>query len=154
MQLYQRTGDLDLRELADMQFVGCISPTSAGNNRVDPRVLSMFSVFNCTAPAKETAEKIYTSILEAHVVEFSDDIKAIVPKITTATMNLYQTVKEKLPRTPIKFHYTFNLRDLSRVFEGLLLSTIDKFNTPEKFIRLWRNEAIRVFADRLIDSTD
>lgn len=114
----------------------------------------MFSVFNCTAPQKETAEKIYTSILEAHVSEFSDEVKAIVPKITTATMNLYQTIKEKLPRTPIKFHYTFNLRDLSRVFEGLLLSTIDKFNTPEKFIRLWRNEAIRVFADRLIDSTD
>jgi len=46
------------------------------------------------------------------------------------------------------------MRDLSRVFEGLLLSTIDKFNSPDKFIRLWRNEAIRVFADRLIDSTD
>ena len=69
-------------------------------------------------------------------------------------MNLYQTVKEKLPRTPIKFHYVFNMRDLSRVFEGLLQSTVDKFNQPDKFIRLWRNESIRVFADRLIDNTD
>merc|ERR1719272_1857621 len=111
-QLFQRGGDLELREIVDMQFVGCISPVSAGNNRVDPRVLSMFSVFNCTAPSRESAEKIYTQILEAHCAEFCDEVKAMVPKITQATMNLYLSVKEKLPRTPIKFHYVFNLRDL------------------------------------------
>jgi len=153
-QLFQRGGDLELREIVDMQFVGCISPVSAGNNRVDPRVLSMFSVFNCTAPSRESAEKIYTQILEAHCAEFCDEVKGMVPKITQATMNLYLSVKDKLPRTPIKFHYVFNLRDLSRIYEGLLVSTVDKFNSPEKFIRLWRNESQRVFCDRLIDSSD
>jgi hypothetical protein len=34
----------------------------------------------------------------------------------------------------------FNLRDLSRVYEGLLLSTPDKFKSGESFLRLWRNE--------------
>jgi len=71
--------------------------------------------------------KIYNSILEKHCDEFCDDIKAIVPKITQATMNLYFSVLEKLPRTPLKFHYIFNLRDLSKVYEGVLLSTPDKF---------------------------
>jgi dynein heavy chain len=61
---------------------------------------------------------------------------------------------EKLPRTPLKFHYIFNLRDLSKVYEGLLNTTVDKFQTREKFIRLWRNESMRVFSDRLIDNTD
>ena len=65
-------------------------------------------------------------------------------------MTLYFAVVEKLPRTPVKFHYIFNLRDLSRVYEGLLQATVDKFDTKEKFIRLWRNEAMRVFADRLV----
>jgi dynein heavy chain len=69
-------------------------------------------------------------------------------------MNLYFTVLEKLPRTPLKFHYIFNLRDLSKVYEGILLSTPDKFQTKDKFIRLWRNECTRVFADRLIDDHD
>jgi len=63
-------------------------------------------------------------------------------------------VIEKLPRTPVKFHYVFNLRDLSRIYEGLLVSTVDKFNTKEGFIRLWRNECLRVFCDKLIDYAD
>lgn len=59
--------------------------------------------------------------------------------------------KERLPRTPIKFHYTFTLRDLSRIYEGLYLSTEDKITTRSQFVRLWRNECLRVIGDRLID---
>ena len=59
-----------------------------------------------------------------------------------------------MPRTPVKFHYIFNLRDLSKVYEGLTLATIDKFTTKEQFIRLWRNECMRVFTDRLINDKD
>jgi len=65
------------------------------------------------------------------------------------TVKLYNTLVELLPRTPIKFHYIFNLRDLSRVYEGLCKSTIDYFNKPEQLVRLWRNESLRVFADKL-----
>jgi len=54
----------------------------------------------------------------------------------------------------MKFHYIFNLRDLSRVYEGLLRSTIDKFSNREGFLRLWRNEVYRVFSDKLITEED
>lgn len=33
-------------------------------------------------------------------------------------------------------------------------STIDKFTSKESIIRLWRNEALRVFNDRLINEED
>jgi dynein heavy chain len=69
-------------------------------------------------------------------------------------MSLYFNIQEKLPRTPVKFHYIFNLRDLSKVYEGLLISTIDKFQSKSQFVRLWRNECLRVFQDRLLDETD
>lgn len=48
----------------------------------------------------------------------------------------------------------FNLRDLSRVYEGLLMSTPDKYKSGHEFIRLWRNEILRVFHDRLICRED
>lgn len=40
------------------------------------------------------------------------------------------------------------------MYEGLLLSTPDKFTNAEQFLRLWRNEALRVFHDRLICQED
>ena len=70
------------------------------------------------------------------------------------TVRLYNTLVELLPRTPLKFHYIFNLRDLSRVYEGLCRSTNDNFPTVEKFVRLWRNECMRVFSDKLINIED
>lgn len=54
----------------------------------------------------------------------------------------------------MKFHYIFNLRNLSKVFEGLLQSTLDKWNEKAKFVRLWRNETARVFVDPLLDYAD
>lgn len=46
------------------------------------------------------------------------------------------------------------MRDFSRVYEGLLMSTKDLFNEKIKLVRMWRNECIRVFADRLLNDTD
>ena len=46
------------------------------------------------------------------------------------------------------------MRDLSRVYEGLTRATVDKFENKEQFIRLWRNECMRVFCDRLLSEED
>lgn len=70
------------------------------------------------------------------------------------TLKLYTYIVEKLPPTPSRFHYIFNLRDLSRVYEGMTLSTIDKIKTIGQMIRLWRNECLRIFYDRLINEND
>ena len=85
---------------------------------------------------------------------FPEEVLSIVPKLTIATLQLYNLIVAQLPRTPMKFHYIFNLRDLSRIYEGLCRSTIDKFSTKEQFVRLWRNECTRVFVDRLITDED
>jgi dynein heavy chain len=119
-QLYRRDGELELRDIIDTNYVGCITPVSSGGNRVDPRTMTLLSVFNCTAPSNETIDRIYTQILECHLTEFDEEIKGCVAKLTIATLSIYNSICEKLPRTPVKFHYIFNMRDISRVYEGLL----------------------------------
>ena len=116
--------------------------------------MSMFNVLNITFPSKDSIETIYSSLLSHHLNEFPEDIQGCVSSITQATLQLYFQCCERLPRTPLKFHYIFNLRDLSRVYEGLYQSTVDCVKTKDQFLRLWRNECHRVFADRLINTED
>ena len=152
--IYERGGNLDQKIIRDTFFVTAMLPPGGGANAVDPRYLSLFSTFVLLFPNQETVEQIYAKILQKHLQNFSEDIQQIVPKLTQITVKLYNEIVEKLPRTPVKFHYIFNLRDLSRTYEGLTRSTVDKFQTKEQFIRLWRNEVTRVFSDRLISTED
>jgi dynein heavy chain len=57
-QMFERKGDLELLTLVDMQYVGCSTPP-AGNNCVDPRLMSLFTVFNVTQPSKDSTMKIF-----------------------------------------------------------------------------------------------
>lgn len=68
------------------------------------------------------------------------------------TIEIYKDIQRTLSPTPSRFHYLFNLRDISRVFEGLLMSNAS--NNRAQLLKLWRNEFSRVFCDRLIDEND
>jgi len=50
---------------------------------------------------------------------------------------------------PAKFHYTFNLRDVAKVFQGILMCEPFKIQDEDKYGKLWLHECTRVFADRL-----
>lgn len=56
--------------------------------------------------------------------------------------------------TPAKFHYIFNLRDLSRIWEGMLHIAGDECSTHETLLALWKHESTRVIADRLALNDD
>ena len=56
--------------------------------------------------------------------------------------------------TPAKFHYIFNLRDLSRIWEGILHVAAPECQTQKDVIALWTNECTRVIADRFTNEQD
>jgi dynein heavy chain len=151
---YDRGKELNWKNLRNVQFVAAMAPPGGARNVTDPRFLSLFNIVYIPVPSTDTLSNIYSTILGSHLEPFHDGIKEVGQLLTGATLKLYNSILAALPATPSKFHYLFNLRDLSRVYEGLCLTSLDKFDTRESFVRLWRNEALRVFSDRLISKED
>jgi len=47
-------------------------PPGGVTNNVDPRYLSLFVAFNILFPTEQNIEKIYSTILNAHLSSFGD----------------------------------------------------------------------------------
>jgi dynein heavy chain len=122
--VYDRGKELNWKKMLDILPVAAMGPPGGARNNVDPRVITLYSVFEIQFPAMESLELIYESILKAHTSTLNEEIVQAASSLTATTLALYQYICEKLPPTPSRFHYIFNLRDLSRVYEGLLLSVV------------------------------
>ncbi|MCO5597847.1 hypothetical protein L7F22_051931 [Adiantum nelumboides] len=151
---YDRGKELNWKNIKDIKFVSAMGRPGGARNHVDPRFISLFCTFEIQFPAASSLFQIYNSILQAHVQNLSAEVKEISGSITEMTLELYNYLVDSLPPTPAKFHYIFNLRDLSRVYEGLTLSTTDTVKTSSQLLRLWRNECLRIFHDRLVSQAD
>ena len=75
-------------------------------------------------------------------------------KVVAATMKIYEQIQKDLKPTPLKTHYTFNLRDFSKVICGMTMPSKKELQTSDSTLRLWAHETTRIFGDRLIDSPD
>lgn len=152
---YEQGSELVWRSLRDMTYVGGIGPPGGGRKALDPRFVSLFSIFHCLPPSEDSFRSIFGNILSGHFADgFADIVKNMVDAITRMSIETYFEIKNKLLPTPTKFHYVFNLRDISRVFQGMCQSIPGKYTEPRKILRLWRHEMLRSFYDRLINDED
>jgi len=86
--------------------------------------------------------------------KFSDDVKNSIPKLIDSVLQVYDKVKKELLPTPSKSHYTFNLRDIWRVFQGICSASPKHTTEVKDLLKLWYHENMRVFHDRLTTVED
>ncbi|CBY35272.1 unnamed protein product, partial [Oikopleura dioica] len=151
---YDRT-KLSLKEIHNCQYVSCMNPTS-GSFTINPRLQRHFSVFAISFPGMDALESIYKQIFEQHLLlnKFSANCTKLVEPLIKAALSVHQKVSTTYLPTAIKFHYIFNLRDLSNIFQGMLFSSNDVFKAPTALARLYIHEATRVYCDKFTEKAD
>ncbi|XP_066944541.1 dynein axonemal heavy chain 3-like [Macrobrachium rosenbergii] len=142
-------------ELVDSLFVGAMAPPSAGRNSICGRFTRHLNVLCIDAFDDATLDKIFGAIVAWHFSTQEDStIQQLQRAVVQASREVYKRVSSAFLPTPAKSHYVFNLRDFSRVINGILLVPNSALSTVEKLMRLWLHEVYRVFHDRLCDDAD
>ncbi|NXY12732.1 DYH17 protein, partial [Atrichornis clamosus] len=146
---------LTLKDIRNCQYVACMNPT-AGSFTIDSRLQRHFCVLAVSFPSREALHTVYGTILKQHLAQQNviPTLQKMQPQLVAAALALHQKVASNFLPTAIKFHYIFNLRDLSNIFQGLLFSTPECLKSPVDLVRLWLHEVERVYGDKLVDEQD
>ncbi|CAM9180031.1 unnamed protein product [Ectocarpus fasciculatus] len=134
----------------DSQIVAAMGPPGGGRNQICARTQSRFALLNLTFPSDAMVVRIFDSILSSKFSDYDNEVRALSPQIALASLNVYKAVSTDFLATPEKFHYLFNIRDVAKVIQGVLMATKATVYSPESMIRLWVHECQRVFADRFV----
>lgn len=118
------------------------------------RFTRLFHLICIPAQDDDTMATIFRSIIDGFFKIFKPEIGSVGSNIVKGTIDIYNKSIETLLPTPAKSHYTFNLRDVSKVIQGILMADPRFITTQDGVIRLWIHELCRVFHDRLINQED
>ncbi|XP_030631579.1 dynein axonemal heavy chain 9 isoform X2 [Chanos chanos] len=146
---------LQLKEIHNVQYVSCMNPTS-GSFTINPRLQRHFSVFALSFPGTEALSTIYCSILSQHLrgEGFGLALQKSCPQLVQLALAFHQRVTATFLPTAIKFHYIFNLRDLSSIFQGILFCKSECLKTPQDLVKIYIHESNRVYRDKMVEDKD
>eukprot|EP00899_Mesostigma_viride_P002516 jgi/Mesvir1/12265/Mv00478-RA.2 len=151
---YDRS-DLSFRHIIDAQLVAAMAPPGGGRNPVTQRLLRHFNLVSVCDFDHGSLSCIFQVIVDwwMHKAKLPDAVCAAGPALVAGTIEIYQSIQRELLPTPAKSHYTYNLRDLSKVFQGIAMIG-SPVTDKAQLSRLWAHECLRVFADRLVSAED
>ncbi|KAJ9454440.1 Dynein-1-beta heavy chain [Diplonema papillatum] len=144
------------KTVQDVVVLAACGPPEGGRSAVTPRVVRFFHLLQIPNLSEEAMVKIFQSILNGFfsASTFMPEVKEIVKPMVEASVDVYNTIREALRPRPAKAHYTFNLRDLSKVFQGIIQVVPRTCTSSQQAVRLWVHENSRCYYDRLVSNED
>ena len=140
------------KNIERVSYVAACGPPGGGRYTISTRLARHMHTIWVPDPPAESLQNVYESIftgyLKTEVPELSD-LQQLSRNIVSSTTEIYRAVLIHLRPTPKKSHYTFNTRDVSNVFQGMLMVNRQ---------RLWQKDdtsaIAKVFEDESSNSAE
>ncbi|CAL6104222.1 Dynein_heavy chain [Hexamita inflata] len=157
MGFYDRK-ELHWKNVENTTLLASCAPPGGGRETLTTRLTSSFTMIAQPESEDDSLCKIYNTILQSFFAfpeyKYSSEIVQSAPGIVKALVQIYHNLSNILKPTPSKLHYSFNLRDVSKVIQGLMRSSAKILKTSDELISIFIHETMRVFADRTISAFD
>ena len=114
---YDRT-KLTLKVIHKTQYVAAMNPT-AGSFHIQDRLQRHFCTLALSFPDESAVQTIFSTILSQHFRNngMPSSVVKIVSDLVTAAIAIHSKITSTFLPTAVCFHYVFNLRDLSNIFQ-------------------------------------
>lgn len=145
---------IEFHKLVDSQMICACGHPGGGRQQLTGRFMRHFNIFNFPELQDESLKTIFKTMLDSFLSVFDSSIQAASGSIAEATINVYNMVRKTMLPIPSKSHYTFNLRDVSKVIQGVMSLHKSCIESEKDIFGVWAHEATRVFSDRLVDEED
>jgi len=127
---YERGTKWALRDIKNTMYVASMNPT-AGSFFVDPRLQRWFWILAIPFPEQSSLNTIFAAYLNKHFSKFKGTIQELVAPVIKSALGLHSEVERSFRKTALNFHYEFNVRHLTNIFQGLLVAKQEAIKEPD-----------------------
>lgn len=147
---------LFFKEVVHTMLIGCCGEPGGGKNELTQRFTSKMMCFCVPQLSPAAMRTIFVTILRSFfdARNFSEEVIELAGAAVDSTLEAYRRIAIECLPTPEKTHCTYNLRDVSKVIQGMVQVKPIHCSSKEHLYRLWSHESSRVFHDRLVDDKD
>ena len=98
------------------RYVAAMVTPGAGRNAIPSRLKRQFAIFHVPPPSEAALTDIFGTLMAGRfpAAACSPEVADVAARLVPLTVALWNRVQARLLPTPTKFHYLFNMRDLSK----------------------------------------
>ncbi|KAK9349302.1 dynein heavy chain, N-terminal region 1-domain-containing protein [Lipomyces starkeyi] len=151
---FWRVSDKSWVSLERIQFVGaCNPPTDTGRTALGLRFLRHTSLIMIDYPGQLSLNQIYGTF-NAAVLKSAPSLRGYCEALTSAMVDLYGSSQKRFTAKK-QSHYVYSPRELTRWVRGIheTIHPLESISL-EGLVRIWAHEALRLFADRLVEEEE
>ncbi|KAL7709319.1 dynein heavy chain cytosolic putative [Lotmaria passim] len=153
---YTFTGGVKWSSIIDCSLALAMGPPGGGRSRVSNRFMRYFNYLAFPEMSNTSMRTILRAILSGMLTQrgLTEQLGTISSAMVDSTLRVFAKCIQTYLPTPAHVHYSFNMRDVMRVFPMLYAADKAVLQSETLLARLWMHEMQRVFYDRLINDND